>query len=572
MSAGEPERVGDTTGLPEVAGLPEPVEFSDVEIPDRHGQCLISPAFESVVDRVQKGSASDPAGLGPRARSLQVCGIDFHTLRQTARRSMLRLAVQHTSEYRTGLMNGTSDWNVPIIMGGHQPDLFHCGVWFKNFLLSDIAQHSGALAIHFLVDNDLCRSTSIQVPVCQLSDGDTGSQWQTRQVFYDSRRDPVPWENCYLQDIQAWKSFPNRVLDVLPKMQGVPMIERLWDYTLADARPGERIGYLLSRARHRTEHELGLRTLEIPLSSLVSTPEFVRFSLHLLYELPKLHEIYNSELQQYRKLHRIRNHAQPLPNLGRGDGWYETPWWYYSQGAQTRYPLWASFDNESLVLSNRKGWQLILAGPKNSDSAVEQWIEELSRGSCLRPRALLTTMYARLVLSDLFVHGMGGARYDQLTDRIMVRFFGITAPPVVLATATMHLPYAEVPQELTEASGQNALHWQQLLRVIQSNPEAGLRQCSHDLPAEQIEELQRLQSYKQQLLMNIPPKGQKWEWHTNMKQINERLSELAQPSVKKIQATLGHLQAVGELRGIVNSREYSFCLFPIETIIKQWQR
>ena len=40
-----------------------------------------------------------------------------------------------------------------------------------------------------------------------------------------------------------------------------------------------------------------------------------------------------------------------------------------------------------------------------------------SRGIKLRTRALTTTLFARLVLSDMFLHGIGGAKYDQVTDR-----------------------------------------------------------------------------------------------------------------------------------------------------------
>ena len=46
-----------------------------------------------------------------------------------------------------------------------------------------------------------------------------------------------------------------------------------------------------------------------------------------------------------------------------------------------------------------------------------------SEGIRLRPRALTTTMYLRLAMGDLFLHGIGGAKYDQLTDRIIEHFF-----------------------------------------------------------------------------------------------------------------------------------------------------
>ena len=34
----------------------------------------------------------------------------------------------------------------------------------------------------------------------------------------------------------------------------------------------------------------------------------------------------------------------------------------------------------------------------------------------LRPRALTLTIWARLLIADLFVHGIGGAKYDRISD------------------------------------------------------------------------------------------------------------------------------------------------------------
>ena len=52
------------------------------------------------------------------------------------------------------------------------------------------------------------------------------------------------------------------------------------------------------------------------------------------------------------------------------------------------------------------------------------------------------TMFARMFLSDLFVHGIGGAKYDQMTDNIIRRFFKVEPPTYMAATATLQLPIA----------------------------------------------------------------------------------------------------------------------------------
>src|SRR5439155_17235609 len=94
----------------------------------------------------------------------------------------------------------------------------------------------------------------------------------------------------------------------------------------------------------------------------------------------------------------------------------------------------------------------------------------LTSGIKLRPRALITTMYARLVLSDLFIHGIGGAKYDELTDLIIRRFFGIEPPAYITATATFRLPIERPSVSLNDVQ-QSA----QRLRELRYRPESFLR-------------------------------------------------------------------------------------------------
>src|SRR5207237_2147415 len=94
-------------------------------------------------------------------------------------------------------------------------------------------------------------------------------------------------------------------------------------------------------------------------------------------------------------------------------------------------------------------------------------ISELaSAGIKLRTRALTTTLFARLVLSDLFLHGIGGAKYDQVTDEIVRLFFGFEAPEFATVSATLRLPI----DGGVVASSQIG-HWEQRLRELRYNRE-----------------------------------------------------------------------------------------------------
>ena len=54
---------------------------------------------------------------------------------------------------------------------------------------------------------------------------------------------------------------------------------------------------------------------------------------------------------------------------------------------------------------------------------------------------MTTTLFARLLLADMFIHGLGGGKYDELTDSLMRDFYGIEPPSFLVLTGTLRLPF-----------------------------------------------------------------------------------------------------------------------------------
>ena len=74
----------------------------------------------------------------------------------------------------------------------------------------------------------------------------------------------------------------------------------------------------------------------------------------------------------------------------------------------------------------------------------------------LAPRALLMTALVRQTMCDLFIHGLGGGVYDQITDLWFQAWMpGTTLALTAIATATRHLPFEGVsprqPEEIARA-------------------------------------------------------------------------------------------------------------------------
>ena len=523
--------------------------YQNFRAPRENHSSLVSPVALDIV----AGSKAF-AGDYDESASLEFCGKSLEDTRRLARQEAAELAVQYTSQY-LNISGISADYlEQPFFLSGHQPELFHSGVWFKNFLLSQLAESTGGVAINFLVDNDLCRDTAIRVPTRNSS-----ASLQFAPLRFDDRLDSMPWELRSLQNFEQWQSFPARVQAELSTV-GIdsPLLHKLWPHTLEPLNQFGLPGRAIAQARHKVESEIGLNTLEVPLSQLVSTRAFARFSIQLMSNLPRLQKVYNSQLDAYRKAHKIRSAAHPVPALEQQDGWLEGPWWVYRSESPTRQRLWIRMLDNQLILSDRAGWEEVIEGRLDCDNAATQWLELLAGGVCLRPRALLTTMYLRLFVADWFLHGIGGGKYDQLTDGILSEYFGFTPPPFAVATSTLHLPMTEPGRPRVEIEEEIRAHrnsrWRDRFHAERHAGQLG-------------EEAKLLLQEKQTLLSNIPPKGEKWEWHHELKRVNDQLAALAAPLQAEHEAALENLQSELKQAQIAESREFSFCLFPEEAIV-----
>ena len=525
--------------------------YRQFRVPQESGRGLIDPALEVVRrDLHTLDTKTELTGL-------EFCGKSISVVRCEARREAVELARQYTRRYQNiaSRFESVKD-SSPIILAGHQPELFHPGVWFKNFLLSKLAADSGAVAINFLVDNDLCRSTAIRVPT-RTSDGSVIAT----SVPFDAARDGIPWEQRELSDRECWRNFPMAVRSALLPEVEHPLVDGVWKFADESLARTGRIGLAIAEARHRIETEMGLETLEVPLSQLASTRAFARFSIQLLSELPRLQAVYNEQREIYRAAHRIRSQAHPVPALEQQHGWFEAPWWVYSAKAPKRQRLWVKLTDSRLTLSDRAGWQAVIEGRLECDQAASQWLEILSSGVCLRPRALLTTMYARLIVGDAFIHGIGGGKYDQLTDAIIREFFGVEPPRVIVASATVRLPIANAA--MTESSVEQR---ERLWRLKYHAESVSQSQAESEL------EMTQLAARKRELLSNIPARGDKWEWHHQITAVNKRLAELVAAESESTKAQLEQATIDERQQRILASREYSFCLFEREFLQREFQR
>ncbi len=526
---------------------PPEKDFRDYRAPSASGSALLDPKL------------ADASTLWHQSRALARQRASWWTsLRREGRAQLIAGAIRYTSAYRetswVDADRATDVDGIPsVLMAGHQPELFHAGVWFKNFALDRLARSIPAIPINLVVDNDVAMRRGIRVPTL---DADTGLT-RSELISYDEGRAGVPYEQLVVEDREQFDHFDEAVRRVIAPLVADPCVTQLWIHAREAIQRCGIAGCALAQARHALEADLGLQTLEIPLSVAVRSVAFAKFLLSILTELQRFHDCYNGSAATYRQAHGIRSTAHPVPNLSRDGDWFEAPLWIYGDDSPARRAAWIRYDKGTLVISDRSGRECVIESPE-SDAAAETLASAQCNKWKIRPRALITTMYSRLVLSDLFLHGIGGGKYDQLGDQITHAFFGITPPHFMVMSATVRLPGVDADPEL--ASEEAILR--RGLRDSLYQPELFAEQASFPTP---------LVQRKMDLLSAIPERGEKLSWHRELKRLNQEMSDSLVNVRSELNTRLSENHRRQAAHGILASREHPFCVFPLAHLTKVYE-
>jgi hypothetical protein len=477
-------------------------------------------------------------------------------LRGQARREALTLARVYHDRFGVPTPAPVGP-EAPVVLTGHQPELFHPGVWVKNLALAHLAAASGAVGLNLIVDNDLPKSSWIRVPT--RSGGGLG----VRSVPFDTEAGDVPYEDARVRDESVFQSFPLRVLETLDGLVREPVLNDYWPEVVRVSAQTEHVGTRFAVARRRLEERWGARNWEVPLSWLCETDSFRWFVCHLLAHLPRFQAVHNTALLDYRKAHRLRSRHHPVPALGREGDWLEAPFWAWRADQPRRRPLLARQLSHTLELriagEPSPLLELPLAPDREACCAVERLRELADRGVRLRTRALTTTMFARLLLGDLFLHGIGGAKYDELGDAIIREFLGLEPPPYLVLSQTiwLGLPIDPArPERLRQVDRQ--------LRDLRFNPDR------HLPPPHSPTTTSLLEARRRALDLPTRTRAQRRGRCAAIRGCNQALGPLVAAQESVLRAEREALLAGLRRNQMAWSREYPFVLHDVERLRREF--
>lgn len=438
-----------------------------------------------------------------------------------------------------------------LILAGHQPELFHPGVWVKNFAMNSLARHHGATPLNLIVDNDIAKATTLRLPTWRQSD------WShLAQVPFDRRDGEVPYEDRQVHDEDLFARFSQGVSGWTEDWSFEPFLDRFWAEVIQQSARTRLLGERLAAARRTFERHWGCHNLEVPVSIMSQTEAFAVFTLDLLERLPDFHGHYNDVVHEYRRAHGIRSRNHPVPDLGRDGDWLEAPFWSWRQGQERRQRLFVRRQAGTFALRvGQEPWPALQGANASPQSRLENWRSLQADGYKIRPRALTNTLFARMLLADLFMHGIGGGKYDELTDEVMRRVYGLKPPGFLVLSATLLLPF-----ECNPCSMEDCRRLSHALRDALWNPQ-------RHLPQNPNEETRLLAQEKNTVIRETAGDGRQ-RYH-RLRELTSRLRSLLSPQEESLRQQLAVCHKQVEANQVLGRRDYAYCLYP-EALLREF--
>jgi len=497
------------------------LNFDNLQTPPGDGDVLIEPVAshwpQLMDDNIRRLAQLD----------LELAGVPLDEVRQTTRTA---LCGRHQ--------------NLPIVSAGHQPSFIHPGVWAKQVAVGHFAAGLGALGIDFVVDNDSPASSALPVPIVG-SDGQVG----TKNITFSDTPAGSAYEGRPPIDPSGLKAIRQQVQSAVDSYSHRPVVETyLSQYSRQD------------RARDVVEQHLagqlevdglfGVDVRKVRVGEVFGGP----FVADLLLQAERFAEAYNGSLAEYRQRQKVRSPNRPLPDLGRTDTRIETALWIYKP-MQRRRRLWVEPAGEVVHCYA----DALHAGTFDKTELVNDIDGALFRLHpwVVRPRAVTLMLWVRLLACDLFVHGVGGAKYDRITDGVFRRYYDCEPPAYTCVTATLPMP---LPRYDTTIEDFSAVRLRK--RDFTYNPDRYLSAA----PAEMLAERARLIKQSDKLRETRGSKIARWETFHDIRRINAELVRMHPDTERRLAEQVERLYGRIQSNRIADSREFFYALQPQERL------
>jgi len=477
----------------------------------------------------------------------RVADVPLGELKKLAREEGIAQATEYSRRMGVSLADfGGKSPNAPLIMSGAAPALYHPGVWSKVFMIQRFAERHDALAIDVVVDTERFSDISVQVPRVVEGkavgrDAITLANSSFAEYFAAI---PVPERGAVKDYCAAIDHALSKLPDCAWRLNFQAFSRALIDsVTLTN-----NIGELITFARRRYETSSGNDYLELPVSMWPKTRSFRLYAADIIVSANRYLAVYNEELSAYRSTHKVRSAAQPLPDLRRSGDLLELPFWMLKNGRRLS------------VFSRNTGSRVQLYAENELAADLPCDIKEIERfllSVSFAPKALALTIFARIFLADIFVHGTGGNRYDQIADKLIRRYYGVEPPGFVVVSVDADSPLAAESDTLAKQLSQAKA----ALKRFRHHPETAI-QIDCGVSAGAYHTLCELVEKKAGLVDAIQRAGaRKVILGKALKEVNLELVTRLKPVEVSLERRVNELEALLNHLIVLSDRNYPYCFF-----------
>ena len=347
--------------------------------------------------------------------------------RNTTRSELVNIAVEYTR--RIGLPVPNLKNGVNIIVTGHQPNWHH---FAKNIITDKFARQTGGIAVQLVLDHDIC-NTLMSLP----ESDNNGSLW-FKTVPLEQKQKDIPLEFRPVPSKEQLRKF----IDSVSKISTGSFCSEIWCRNpcsiIENSRSCRNAADTVTQQQAELNRAFGLEIMYLPVSLMSQTSSFIDFVCSVICDAVGFAKVYNKAIENKRQTDNLKsNQTVRLLKTDYINNIIEIPFWIVSKTSK-RTSLYVSLNEKSLRIGTI---DKIVGVIDSSGNKEQQLLEILRKNKCvIRPKAVTLTLFTRLYLADLFVHGTGAGNYEYITDYLISEYYRISKLNFGVATATMTLP------------------------------------------------------------------------------------------------------------------------------------